>query len=123
MTDIIELAEKLGQAIAQSPQADKLRSAKRELNADTELTKLLSDYRSQAQKTADLERDKKPIEPQDKHHLADLQQRLVSNEKFKRLTAAQVDYVDLMRKVNGVLRKHLMEVEGQSDQTSDSEPS
>ena len=109
--EIIELAEKLGKAIAQAPQAQGLREARGELSKHPDVQQLLKDYQAQAQKIAKLEDENKPIEVDDKRKLQDLQIKLVSDETFKKYTAAQVEYVDLMRKVNSALQKPLAETE------------
>lgn len=111
MKAIIELASRLGKAIAESPQAAKLRAAKDELEKHAEVKQILTDYNAQAEKVAKLEAEGKTIEVDDKHRLQELQDSLVSNEVFKQYTAAQVDYVDLHRAVNAELRKQLGETE------------
>ncbi len=111
MQAIIDLATQLGRAIAESPQAVKLREAKEELNRHADLTATLKDYAAQAERIAKLEAENKPLEVEDKHRLDELEGKLLSNDVFKRYTAAQVDYVDLMRHVNAELRKQLAAVE------------
>ena len=111
MQAIVELASRLGKAIAESPQAAKLRSCRQELNKHKDLLQLLSDYSAQADRIAKCEQEGKPIEVEDKHKLVDIQSKLVSSEVFKAFTAAQVDYIDMMRKVNSELRKCLAETE------------
>jgi len=108
---ITELAERLGKAIADSPATAKLRAARQELHKDAEATRLLEEYRKQIEKIAQLQQDGKPIEPEDKHKMDDLRGKLMSNATFKTFTAAQVDYVDLMRQVNQAIQKHIADVE------------
>ena len=105
------MAEKLGEAIAQSPQAAALRNARDAVSKEKDLTDLLQQYREQINKISKLEEEKTPVEVEDKHKLSELQTKLFASEPFKKFTAAQVEYVDLMRKVNDVLRKQLMETE------------
>lgn len=112
MDPIIELAEKLGKAISDSAPAAKLREARKLLDQQPEVKKLLEEYQAQSDKVAQLEHENKPVEVDDKHKIEELQGKLVSNETFKKLTSAQVDYVDLMRRVNTTLRKHLQNTEG-----------
>ena len=112
MDQIIELAQRLGKAIAQSPQARSLVAVRDELAAQPQVEQLLKDYQQQADKITQLENEQKPIEVEDKHKLDELHGKLISNDLFKKLTAAQVDYVDLMRKVNGALRKEIAPIEG-----------
>jgi len=105
--EIIELAERLGKAIAGSRPADRLRRARKAIEAEAQLSETLEEFRKQSEKVAKLEAENKPVEVEDKHKLRDLHEKLVGSEKFKNFTAAQVDYVDLMRKVNDALQKHL----------------
>ena len=58
-----------------------------------------------------LEQDNKPIEVEDKHKLKDFEEKLLGRPEFKGFTAAQVEYVDMMRKVNEAIHKQLAEVE------------
>ncbi len=111
MDPIIELADKLGRSIAESPQAARLREARQELDKHQDVKKLLQDYQAQSEKIDKLEEANKPVEVADKHSLQELHDQLVSSDVFKKFTAAQVDYVDLMRKVNDALRKQLGQTE------------
>ena len=112
MDAIIQLAERLGKAIADSPAATKLQEARKAMAGEADLTKTLDEYQKQSQKVAMLESENKPVEVADKHALRDLQDKLVSADAFKKFTAAQVDYVDLMRKVNEALQSQLSQIEG-----------
>ena len=111
MSDITDLAVQLGKAIASSPEALKLREARKELDQHKDILDMLKQYQEHAQKLDQLEHENKPVEVEDKHKLRDLHDKLVANDLFKRFTAAQVEYVDLMRQVNQALRKQLAEVE------------
>jgi len=117
LSEITELAERLGKAIASSPQAAKLRQARAELDKHPDLKKLLEDYGKQAQKVGELESQNKPVEVDDKHALRDLHGKLIASDVFKQFTAAQVEYVDLMRQVSDTLRGQLAETEGGSSAT------
>ncbi len=112
MSAIIELARRLGRAIAGSSQAADLKAAREQLDSDEDTSRCLTEYREQAEKVARLEQDNKPVDVDDKHKLKELQGRLVSSETFKKYSAAQVEYVDLMRKVHDVLSDELAETEG-----------
>ena len=112
MSQILSLAEQLGKDIAQSPQAVGLRAARAELNKQADLLQLLKDYQAQTEKIARAEHEGKPVEVADKHKLSDIHGKLVASEVFKRFTAAQVEYIDLLRKVNDVMRQNLLDTEG-----------
>ena len=107
MDQIIQLAERLGKAIAESPAAVRLTKASKAMNDQPELSQLLKDFQAQTEKVAALEAENKPIEVDDKRKLKELNDKLLASEIFKEFTAAQVDYVDLMRKVNQTLQKQL----------------
>jgi len=111
VSEILDLAERLGKAIAGSPQVAKLRQAQKALEGEQETAKLLTDYQQQADRIAQLEADKKPIEPEDKRKLQDLHDALVASDVFKKYTMAQVDYVDLMRSVNDKIQQSMGDVE------------
>lgn len=112
--EVVDLAEQLGKAIAESPASRKLREARKAMEAQPATLKLLHDYRTQSDKIAAMEETRKPVEVNDKHRLAELHDKLVSEETFKKYTAAQVDYVDLMRRVNDALRRQLSDVESEA---------
>lgn len=111
MSEITELAGRLGKAIAESLQAANLRAARKAMAAETGLTKLLNDYQVQADKVSRLEEENKPVEVSDKHALEELHDKLISSETFKKYTAAQMEYIDVMRQVNQTLRQQLAETE------------
>ena len=56
-------------------------------------------------------RQNKPVEVADKHKLRDAHEKLMASAVFKRYTAAQVDYVDLIRKVSDAMRGELAPTE------------
>lgn len=111
MEAIINLAQQLGEAISSSPQAAALRSIRQQMAGQDDLTTLMTDYQKQMDKLAQLEQEGKPIEVDDKHSLRDLHDNLVSNPVFKKFNEAQMEYVDLMRKVNEAMRTKLQETE------------
>lgn len=111
MEDIIKLARDLGNAIADSKEAKDLRQAKDALNAEEGLRDTLVQYQTQAAKMQQLEAENKIIEVEDKKTLRDLHEKLTGNETFKKFTAAQVNYVDLMNKVTQTIQQELAETE------------
>ena len=109
MDDIIDMAAKLGKAIAESPQATTLAQARKQMDAQPEILQLLQAFRDQSARIAELQKTNQPIEVTDKHKLDDLHGKLVSQEAFKQFTAAQVEFVDLMRKVNAAISDRLQQ--------------
>jgi len=111
MSDVIELAERLGKSIANSPQSAALAAAREAVNKEADLSALLKEFQAQAEKVARLEAQQKPVEVDDKHKLNDLQAKLAASETFKKYTAAQVEYVDLMRRVNEAIGRQMGDAE------------
>ena len=107
MSAIMELAEQLGKAISDSPQAKALRDARAGLNQQPVVLKLLQEFQAQSDKIAQLEEANKPIEVEDKRRLQALHEQLIGNDVFKKYTMAQMEYVDLLRKVNQALDAQL----------------
>jgi len=118
MADIIELADQLGKAIADTPAAQDYRRTREHMNAQPDTMKLLQDFMAQSDKMMKATRDNQPIEVDDKHKLNELHQSLVSQEAYKAFSAAQVEYFDLMRKVNEKINSHLSEIEGTAAEPS-----
>ena len=97
---IVAEAGKLGKLISQTPASRAFLAHREKLDKDTEAMRIVEDYQKQLQKIAELERGGKPVEPEDKHKLTDLQQRMASNETLKGWMKAQADFSELMGKVN-----------------------
>jgi cell fate (sporulation/competence/biofilm development) regulator YlbF (YheA/YmcA/DUF963 family) len=118
---IIALAERLGKAIAASPQAAAMRAARDELDKDKDVSAVLEEFQKQSQKIARLEEENKPVEVEDKHKLRDLREKLAASETFKKYSAAQVEYVDLMRKVDEALQQEVSEADAEQTDSADGE--
>lgn len=109
---ILELAEKLGRSINDSQAAATLRQARKELDQHKDIVEVLQKYQQQFAKIQQIEEQNKPVEVADKHTLQELHDKLIASDVFKKFTAAQMEYVDLMRQVNTALRKQLAPTEG-----------
>lgn len=93
-------AAELGKLIAASPPGTVLLKARGELHTDEQALKMLEAYQEQMQRIAQLEKDGKPIEPEDKHKLVEFQQNVASHATLKLWIKAQADLSQLMRDVN-----------------------
>ena len=100
MEKILELAKQLGQEIANNKIAKQYFEASKALDEDADAQELIKQYEQQAQQLAMKERQAQPIEPQEKQKLADLQAKIAENPKIKQWMQEQVEYVNLLRKVN-----------------------
>ena len=111
MDSSMKLAEKLGEALSQSNQAQALRDAKGDVEVNPELIQLMTDYQQQMDKVTQQERMGETIDLDDKRRLKELHDKLVADPAFKKFNEAQMEYVDLMRRINEVLRDKLEETE------------
>ena len=96
---LLKLAEQLGDAMAQAPCTAALKKAQADVHADTDAMDLMTQYVQQTHKLQELQAANKPIEVADKHALADLEKKVSTNAQLKALTTAQMDFVDMTRKV------------------------
>ena len=116
---IIAEAGKLGRSIAETAASKAFLESREQLDIDNQSQELVEDYQKQLQKIAELERVGKPIEPEDKHELTDLQQKVASNETLKCWMKAQADFSELMGKVNKAIAEPFQDTRpGQTDQGS-----
>ncbi|NIA07135.1 MAG: hypothetical protein GWP14_05790 [Actinobacteria bacterium] len=115
--NITAKAAELGQLIADSPAGKALLKARRELQVDKQAHKMLEDYQEQMQKIATLEKERKPVEPEDKRMLVELQQKVASHETLKLWIKAQADFSQLMRDVNQAIASPFADIA--ADNTSE----
>ncbi|NLF31875.1 MAG: YlbF family regulator [Planctomycetes bacterium] len=111
MDSSLEIAGRLGEALSQSDQAQALRDAKDAVEDNAQLIQLMTDYQEQMDKVTQQERMGEAIELDDKRRLKELHDKLVADPAFKKFNEAQMEYVDLMRRINEVLRDKLEETE------------
>ena len=107
MDEILKLAEQLGEAIASDARYKASLEIQEKLEQDEAARKLLGEYNEQQIKIAELERDTKPVEPEDKHKLEDLRTQVTSNELIKQLSAARFEFANLMRQVDEAIQSKL----------------
>ncbi len=100
MADMMKLAEQLGDELAEHVDTKKFVAAQKKLADNEQAQEILNAYEEQAKKMQELEQQNKPIEPEDKHKLTDLQAKLHSEDAVKAFFSAQVNYADILRKVN-----------------------
>ena len=110
--NVAELAEKLGQAMANSKAAKDYRQARQAADADPEAQAQLKAYQEHLELLARKQQENRPIEVEDKHKLRALREKLAGNEKLKALMAVEVDYRDMTLQVTDILGKHLISSEG-----------
>ena len=109
---IMEEAEKLGKVVAQHPAVARYKQAQKALADDAEATRLLAEMDRQIETLARQEQSGLPITDAQRMALESAQNRVVSHLKIKNWNMAQVDFVDLLRKISQTIQKQLGEQPG-----------
>ncbi len=103
MNAILAKARELGEMISEHDAAKKLEDVLKRLEQDPDARRILNDYNRHLQTLAEKQQQGQPIEVDEKHKLEQLQKQLVTNAVLRDFQTAQMDYVDLMRRVDEAL--------------------
>ena len=109
---IIAEAEKLGQLVAQHPAIGRYKQAQKAVAEDPEAGRLLADFDRQLETLGRQEQSGMPVTDAQRMQLESLQGRIISHIKIKALNMAQVEFVDLLRKVTQTIQRPLAEQPG-----------
>ncbi len=109
MDEIMELAGKLGTVIAADPRGQRIAKAQAALASSSDDRQRLADLETLQGKVHALEVQGKPIEPEDKRRLVDLQAKVAGSEVIKDLLGAQADFAELMSAVLQKIEQQVME--------------
>lgn len=101
---ILEAAEKVGQLLAQHPATEKYHQAQKSLSEDAEASRMLNEFNRQLMNLSRQQEAGMPVTDAQRHTLESLQMQIASHLKFKAMSIAQVDFMDLMRKVSEIIR-------------------
>ncbi|MEM6257281.1 MAG: YlbF family regulator [Planctomycetota bacterium] len=101
--DILEQATKLGELLAEHDAVKKLASATKAFEADVSAQRAMTDYQRFAESLQQKAEQGGPIEVEDKRRLEGLQQAVITNPLLANMQRAEMDYLDLLRKVDGAI--------------------
>ena len=101
--DILEQAAKLGELIAEHDASKQLEAAAKAFDADVTSQRAMTDYQRHAQSLQQKAAQGAPIEVEDKRKLEELQQAVVTNPLLANMQRAEMDYTDLLRKVDAAI--------------------
>ena len=104
---IMEEAEKLGRIVAGHPAVARYKQAQKAISDDAEATRLLADMERQIDTLGRQEQAGLPITDAQRAALESAQSRVMSHLKIKAWNMAQVDFVDLLRKITQTIQKQL----------------
>ena len=109
---ILDLAEKIGQLLKEHPAVEKYKQAQKSVAEDPEASRLLGEFDRQLEALGRQEQTGRPITDAQRMQLETLQSKIVSHIKIKNLNLAQVEFVDLLRKVSQTYQRPLAEAAG-----------
>jgi cell fate (sporulation/competence/biofilm development) regulator YlbF (YheA/YmcA/DUF963 family) len=104
---IMDEAEKLGRIVAQHPAVARYKQAQKALADDPEAARLLAEMDRQIETLSRQEQSGLPITDAQRMSLEASQNRVVSNLKIKAWNMAQVEFVDLLRKISQTIQRQL----------------
>src|SRR5947209_4169248 len=104
---IMDEAAKLGDLVAQHPAVARYKDARRAVEADPEATRLLSDLDRQIESLSRQAQSGMPVTDAQQQQLEAVQNRIISHLKIKALNMAQVEFVDLLRKITQTIQRPL----------------
>jgi cell fate (sporulation/competence/biofilm development) regulator YlbF (YheA/YmcA/DUF963 family) len=107
--DILAEADKLGNLVAQHPAVAKYKQAQRSVAEDPDASRLLTEFDRTLETLGRQEQSGMPVTDAQRQKLESLQSQIMSHIKMKALNMAQVDFVDLLRKVNQAIQSKLMD--------------
>lgn len=100
---LIQSAQELGALLGENPKVARLEAAIKKLREDTQAQRALNDLNRHLNAVAQKEMSGQPIEVADKQKLRDLQNTVVHNLVLREFQLAQMDYVDLVRKLDDAM--------------------
>ena len=98
--EILSKADEIGKMVGEHETSKRLEAAMKLLQNDLESQRMLSDFNRTLQALAQKEAAGKPIEVEDKRKLETLQSHIVRNPTLRQFQTAQMDYLDLLRKID-----------------------
>jgi cell fate (sporulation/competence/biofilm development) regulator YlbF (YheA/YmcA/DUF963 family) len=108
----MEAAEKLSAMVAEHPATGKYKAAQKAVADDPEAGRLLADFDRQIETLSRQEQQGMPVTDAQRRQLEGLQSRIISHIKIKNLNLAQVEFIDLLRKINQTIQRPLNEGAG-----------
>jgi cell fate (sporulation/competence/biofilm development) regulator YlbF (YheA/YmcA/DUF963 family) len=100
---IMKAASELGELLGEHAKVARLEAAISKLKGDTEAQRALNDLNRHLQAVGEKEMSGQPIEVADKRRIQELQTAVVHNLVLREFQLAQMDYVDLVRRLDDAM--------------------
>jgi cell fate (sporulation/competence/biofilm development) regulator YlbF (YheA/YmcA/DUF963 family) len=104
---ILDEATKLGDLVAQHPAVARYKSAQKSVAEDPDAGRLMAEFNRQLETMSRQEQSGMPVTDAQAQQLESLQNKIISHIKIKNLNMAQVDFIDLLRKINQTIQGRL----------------
>jgi cell fate (sporulation/competence/biofilm development) regulator YlbF (YheA/YmcA/DUF963 family) len=109
---ILDEAEKVGKLVAQHPAVERFKQAQKSVADDPEAGRLLAEFDRQIETLGRAEQSGIQITDAQRQQLEALQSRIISHIKIKAMNLAQVEFVDLLRKVTQKIQSQVADTIG-----------
>jgi cell fate (sporulation/competence/biofilm development) regulator YlbF (YheA/YmcA/DUF963 family) len=104
---IMDEANKLGDLVAQHPAVSRYKDARKAVEQDPDANRLLAEFDRQIEALARQQQSGMPVTDAQQQSLEALQSRIVSHLKIKALNLAQVEFIDLLRRITQTIQGRL----------------
>lgn len=101
-------ADKLGQLVAQHPAVAKYKAAQKTVVDDPDAGRLLAEFDRQIETLSRQEQSGSPLTDAQRQKIESLQTQIASHIKIKALNMAQVEFVDMLRKITQAVQKPVL---------------
>ena len=107
MSNLVELADRLGKKIAETEEFKNLKQARQAVKDDSKAQQLNNELEQVSQKLAKKERENQPIEVSEKRELQTARDAIHNYKPLQDLAKAEADFAALMYQFNNAINKHL----------------
>jgi cell fate (sporulation/competence/biofilm development) regulator YlbF (YheA/YmcA/DUF963 family) len=104
---ILDEAAKLGELVADHPAVAKYRDAQKSVASDPDAGRLMAEFSRQLETLSRQEQSGMPVTDAQAQKLESIQAQIISHIKIKNLNMAQVDFIDLLRRINQQIQSKL----------------
>ena len=109
---LMEEAEKLGLLVAQHPAVERYKQTQKSVAEDPDASRLMADFERTLAKLDQQAQSGMPVTDAQRDSLEAMQSKIVSHIKVKALNLAQVEFIDLLRRITQTIQKPLSETRG-----------
>jgi len=104
---IMDEASKLGDIVAQHPAVVRYKDARLAIEKDPDATRLLAEFDRQLEALGRQQQSGMPVTDAQQQSLEALQNKIVSHLKIKALNLAQVEFIDILRRITQTVQGRL----------------